>query len=350
MRNALLLCLLPLVSACRDSTPAPEPVRPVKSLVVGGQTAGGGGALPGELRAEHESPLAFRVGGKVVECRANLGDTVRRGQVLARLETADYQLGAQSGAAGVSEARSNLEFAEADFERYRKLREQGFVSSAQLEQKKMQREAAKARLVAVQSGHDMQSRQLAYTALTADHDGVLTAAECNPGQVVAAGQPLLRLAQDGGREIEIHLPEDVMPRLGRATKFTVRFAAMPGKTFPGKLRELAAAADPATRTYTARIRLQGNDPALRLGMSASVTLDGGAEQAMRLPLAAVLGYDGKPQVWKVDQVGMVHAASVTVAGIDGNEVRIASGLTAGDVVVTAGANLLREGQTVRLMR
>lgn len=346
MRSHWLMPLL-LLAGCRETTPPPEPVRPVKTVQVGSQIATGGIALPGELRAVYESPLSFRVGGKVIDCMARLGDTVRPGQVLARLEPTDYQLGVQSGAASVSEARSNLAFAEADFERYRKLRDQGFVSSAQLDHKRMLAETAKARLTVLQSGHDIQSRQLSHTALVADHEGVLTLAECNPGQLVAPGQPLLRLAQGSAREVEVHLPEDLMPRFGRTTKFTLHFSSLPGKTYHGKLRELAAAADPATRTYAARVELLEVDPALRLGMSASVTLENAGEQAVRLPLAAVLGFDGKPQVWKVDAAGVVHAAKVIVAGVDGNEVRISSGLTTGDVVVIAGANLLREGQAVR---
>lgn len=349
MRSAPFLLILPLLAACGKHAEQSEPIRPVRTLVVGMQADDAGIALPGEVRAVHESPLAFRVGGKVTECRAYLGDTVKHGQVLARLDAADYQLGAQSGAANESEARSNLTFAESDLERYRKLRDQGFISLAQLEQKKLATDAAQARLKALQSGHEVQSRQLSYTALTADHDGVLTAADCNPGQVVAIGQPVFKQAQGSEREIQIFLPESAMPNFSKAAKFSVSFSALPGKRYPGKLRELAAAADPATRTYSARISVLESDAALRLGMSASVSVQADSGQAMRLPLAAVLSYDSKPQVWKVDKAQTVHAAAVTISGIVGNEVRIASGLAAGDVVVVAGANLLREGQTVRLI-
>lgn len=349
MRSAPFLLMLPLLAACGKHADQPEPIRPVKTLVVGVHADDSGMALPGEVHAVHESPLAFRVGGKVSACLANLGDTVKRGQVLARLEAADYQLGAQSGAASESEARSNLTFAEADLERYRKLREQGFISSAQFDQKKLAADAAQARLKALQSGHEVQSRQLSYTALTADHEGVLTAADCNPGQVVAIGQPVFKQAQGTEREIQIFLPEGAMPTFSKAAKFSVSFSALPGKLYQGKLRELAAAADPATRTYSARISLQESDAALRLGMSASVSVQSDSGMIMRLPLAAVLSYDSKPHVWKVDKAQTVHAAAVTISGLEGNEVRIASGLAAGDVVVVAGANLLREGQTVRLM-
>ncbi|WP_035383474.1 efflux RND transporter periplasmic adaptor subunit [Ferriphaselus sp. R-1] len=349
MHKSIFLWLVPLLAACNKAAPPPEPVRPVKTLVMGLQPAAAKLTLPGEVRAVHESPLAFRVGGKVVECRAHLGDSVQRGQLLARLEAADYQLGAQSGAAAESEARSNLEFAESDLSRYRKLHEQGFISAAQLEQKQLVADAAKERLKAFRSGHEIQSRQLAYTTLNAEQDGVLTAADCNPGQVVAVGQAVFRQAQGKAREIQIYLPEDAMPRIDRATKFQVQLGALPGKSYQGNLRELAAAADPATRTYSARISLPEADDALHLGMSASVSMPDTAGSVFRLPLAAVLSRDSHPQVWKVDKSQTVHAAAVTVSAFDGNEVRVASGLAAGDVVVIAGASLLREGQTVRLL-
>lgn len=349
MHKSTLLWLLPLLAACSKAAPPPEPVRPVKTMVMGLQPAASSLTLPGEVRAVHESPLAFRVGGKVVECRAKLGDSVERGQLLAKLEAVDYQLGAQSGAAGESEARSNLEFVEADLLRYRKLHEQGFISKAQLEQKQLAADAARARLKASRSGHEIQSRQLGYTALSAEHDGVLTSADCNPGQVVAVGQPVFRQAQGTAREIQVYLPEDVMPRLSRDAKFRVSFGALPGQFWQGTLRELAAAADPATRTYSARITLSEVDDALRLGMSASVNVPESSGNVFRLPLTAVLSRDGKPQVWKVDKAQTVHSVAVAVSAIEGNEVRIASGLAIGDVVVIAGANLLREGQSVRLM-
>ena len=343
-----LIFLLPLLAACGKTPPAPEPVRPVKVMVVGSQAMTAQQTFPGEVRAVHESPLAFRVGGKIAECRAELGATVKAGQVLARLEAADYQLGAQAGAAGVAEAQSAQTLAAAELARYRALREKGFVSAAVLEQKQAASEAATARLTALQSSRELQNRQLNYTELVADRDGVLTADECQPGQVVAAGQTVGKLAQGAAREIEIHLPEAARPFFNRQAVFEVRGNALPGRLYHGKLRELAAAADPASRTFSARISLLDADPALQLGMSASVTVaTSGGETGLRLPLAAVLSYDQHPQVWKVDAANTVHAAPVTLAGIVGNEVRIAAGLQTGEQVVVAGANLLREGQSVR---
>lgn len=349
MRHTLLLPVIFVMSACGKSEPPPEPIRPVKVWQVGMQSSASGFELPGEVRARRENPLAFRVGGKVVECRADLGATVKRGQVLARLEGEDYRLVSQSGAASVAELKSTAVFADAELARYRTLREKGFVSAAVLDQKKAAADAARAKLEAMQSTNAMQNRQLGYTDLAADSDGVLTAADCNPGQVVAVGQPVFRLAQGAQREIEVHVPESQVTHL-KGASYSVGLNATPEKLYRGTLRELAAAADPATRTYAARIVLEAPDAALRLGMSASVQVSGKGDKALRLPLSAVTGRDGQPKVWKLDKSSTVHGVAVTLGEIEGNEVRVAGGLAQGDQIVVAGANLLREGQVVRPLK
>jgi multidrug efflux system membrane fusion protein len=343
-----------LLAACTKPPAAPEPIRPVKTVHVGMEPGEAYLRLPGEVRARHETPLAFRVGGKITECKVNLGDTVRHGQILAKLEAADYQLATQSGAAGVAEANSALTLAEAELVRYRNLREKGFVSAAVFDQKQAAADAARARADAMQSAHTEQSRQLAYTSLSAENDGVISAYDCNVGQVVSTGQSILRLAQSAEKEIEIHLPEAELQHFRSAINFTVSLNALPEKHYPGALRELAAAADPATRTYAARIAVKNADAAMQLGMSATVEVQprgdkATSDQVMRLPLAAVVSRDNHPSVWKVDGAGSVHAAAISIAGVEGNAVRIASGLNSGDIVVTAGANLLREGEKVKLL-
>ena len=357
-QNAFLIGWIPafagmttvlLLAACDKPPTAPEPIRPVKTVRVGMAPGIDYLHLPGEVRARHETPLAFRVGGKVNECKVNLGDTVHRGQILAKLEPTDYQLATQSSTAGVAEARSTLTLAEAELVRYRNLREKGFVSPAVLDQKQAAADAARAHMDAMQSAHSEQSRQLGYTSLTADSDGVISAYDCNIGQVVSVGQPILHLAQAAEKEIAIHLPEAELQHFRTNTNFTISLNALPGKTYQGALRELAAAADPATRTYAARIAVKHADAAMQLGMSATVEAQPSVDQAINLPLTAVVSRDSNPSVWKVDSAGNVHATVISIAGVDGNAVRIASGLNSGDVVVTAGTNLLREGEKVKLL-
>jgi membrane fusion protein, multidrug efflux system len=348
-KKLLLLSLLLFVATCEKPPAPPEPLRPVKTMQVGMQPSDAALSLPGEVRARHEAPLGFRVGGKVTECKVNMGDTVRRGQVLARLEPADYQLAEQGSAANEAQAKSALTLAEADLKRYRVLREQNFVSAAALDQKQAAYDAARATLDAMQSSHSEQSRKVDYTALLADSDGVITTYDCNIGQVIAAGQPVLSLAHGGEKEIAIHLPEAELSRFRASANFTVSLNALPGKIWKGTLRELAAAADPATRTYAARIAVKDSDAAMQLGMSATVEVQAAGEQVMRLPLAAVVSRDSNPGVWVVDAGGGVHRKAITLGGIEDNSVRVASGLNIGDTVVTAGANLLREGEKVKLV-
>jgi multidrug efflux system membrane fusion protein len=342
------LLLLPLLAACEQPPAPPKPLRPVKTMrviMVPGEVRL---ALPGEVRARHEAPLSFRVGGKITACEVNLGDAVHRGQTLAKLEPTDYKLAAQSGEAAVNEAKSALTLAQAELTRYRSLREKGFVSAAVLDQKQAAADSAQARLDAVQSSHAEQGRQLGYTQLTADGDGVISGYDCNVGQVVALGQPIMKLARSGEKEILVNVPEAELQHLRHAAAFSVSLNAAQDKTYRGALRELAAAADPATRTYPARITVLDADAAMQLGMSATVTPHLAEAQVIRLPLSAIISRDGKPSVWKVDDAGIVHMAAITTDGVEGNTLRVAAGLNSGDVVVTAGVNLLKDKEKVKL--
>ncbi|MBI5659582.1 MAG: efflux RND transporter periplasmic adaptor subunit [Nitrosomonadales bacterium] len=349
MRKPVYLLFVLLLAACNKPPAPPEPLRPVKTVRISLETGETALSLPGEVRARHEAPLSFRVGGKITECKVSLGDTVRRGQTLARLEPNDYELAAQAGAAVVAEARSASDLADAELARYRSLREKGFVSVAALDQKQAAADAARARLEAMRSAHTGQSRQVNYTALTAEGNGTITLYNCNAGQVVGAGQPVLHLAQSGEKEILIHLPETELARFRSTAGFTVNLNALPDKIYKGTLRELAGAADPATRTYAARIAVKDADAAMQLGMSAIARTQSAGELAIRLPLAAVFGRDEKSLVWQVDGAGIVHATPIAIAAIEGNRVRVASGLAEGNTVVVAGANLLRDGEKVKLL-
>lgn len=346
---SLFLLSLPLLAACEKPPTPPEPLRPVKTIHVGMEASVAALRLPGEVHARYEAPLAFRVGGKISACDVNLGDSVHGGQVLARLEPTDYQLATQGGAANEAQAHSAAILAEADLKRYRSLREKGFVSAAALDQKQAAADAARAALDAMQSHSGEQQRKLGYTSLTADGDGVITALNCNPGQVVNAGQPVLGFARNGAKEIAVSVPEAGLTEFRSAKNFHIELNAQPGKSWHGALRELSAGADPATRTYAARIAVKDADAAMQLGMSATVAVQPPSSQVMRLPLAAVVSRDGAPGVWTLDGNATIHRTTITLAGVEDDSVRVASGLNSGDVVVVAGANLLREGEKVKLL-
>ncbi len=248
-------------------------------------------------------------------------------------------------------ARADLTLAETELARYRALVEKGHVSAITLDQKQSAADAARARFKAAAAEHDVVRRRVEYTTLKADADGVVTAMELNVGQVVGAGQRVFEIARDGSREIEVNVPEADLARMRSAREFKVRFNAQPDEVINGTLRELSAAADPLTRTYAARIAVDAADDVLQLGMSATVSDIQNAAAVLRLPLAAVVSRNGKPQVWKLDAAtSTVHAAEVRTGALDGDGVLIEAGIAPGDVVISAGANLLREGQPVRALR
>jgi len=351
-KSLLPAAMLLLIAAC-DETPAPQPetVRLVKVLEVTAQSPVSALLLAGEVRARYESPLAFQVGGKVVERAVNLGEAVKAGQLLARIDAADYELAARAAAAAVTAARADLTLAETELTRYRALVEKGHVSAITLDQKQSAADAARARFKAVAAEHDVVRRRVEYTTLKADADGVVTAMELNVGQVVGAGQRVFEIARDGSREIEVSVPEADLARMRSAREFKVRFNAQPDEVINGTLRELSAAADPLTRTYAARIAVNAADDVLQLGMSATVSDIQDAAPVLRLPLSAVVSRNGKPQVWKLDAAtSTVHAAEVRTGALDGDGILIETGIAPGDVVISAGANLLREGQPVRALR
>ncbi len=350
MRRFLALSLICLTAAaCREEVAVPpEPIRPVKVVTIAAASQSSRLAMAGDVRARHEAPLAFRVGGKVIERNVELGANVRQGQVLGRIEAIDYKLGADAQAAGVARFRAELALAETDLNRFDGLRARGFVTEAELARQKTAVESARARLKAAEAAQTESNRQVGYTTLVADSAGVVTALDFNVGQVLAAGQPVLRLARPGEREVEIHIPEGELARVKLAHAFEVTLNARPNQSYPGTLRELAAAADSATRTYAARITVNAAQDALSLNMSATVRMIQNSTQTIRLPLSAVFTRDGVPRVWKLDTVtSTVRAAVVTTGAVNSNDWQIDSGLSLGEVVVVAGANLLHEGQKVR---
>lgn len=336
--NILGVASLALLLAGGCSKPeAPEqPLRSVRVMKVDSAAVSRSLTFPGEVRARYESRLGFRLGGKLVERRVDVGAVVRKGQVLARLDAQDAQLAA-------AQAEANRALAEAEVKRYRDLRAKNFVSQAVLDAKETALKTAQA-----QAG--MARNQAAYTTLVADRDGVVTAIEAEAGQVVAAGQTVVRVAEGGEREIVIAVPESEVEKVRAATGFEVSLNSVPGRSWQGRLRELAPGADAATRTFAARISVAEADESVRLGMSAGVRVSGGAgDTAMRLPLSAFFTRNDQANVWRVDPgTQTVRLTPVATDGVVGNEMRVKSGLEVGMLVVTAGANLLEEGQKVRL--
>ena len=344
-----------LVSACSRPAPPEEPVRSVKVITVGLGAFESGQEYAGEVRARVESRLGFRVAGKITKRTVEVGQRVKAGQLLAQLDPRDYQLAADAGRAQVVSATTQRDLAAADLTRYRALKDQNFISGAELERREATLKAAQATLEQAQAQLTGQGNQTGYTQLLADVSGVVTAVEAEAGQVVAAGTPVVRIAQDGPRDVVFAVPEDKLARVPVGSAVTVR-SWTGGPSLRGTVRELAASADPVTRTFPVKVTLSEKDAgeALPLGATAYVVPQAVAQLAggvIKLPTSA-LRQEGKGSaVWVLDTASMtVRSQPVQIATADGNEAVIASGLQPGQKVVSAGVHVLSPGQKVTIYK
>jgi RND family efflux transporter MFP subunit len=341
-----------LLSACSRPAPSEEPIRAVKILTVGLEGMRAGGEFAGEVRARVESRLSFRVGGKIVRRQVELGQRVRAGEVLAQLDPQDYQLAAQAAKAQVTAALTNRNLAAADFKRYKELRDQNFISGAELERRDATLKAAQAQLDQANAQGTAQGNQAAYTTLVADIAGVVTAVEAESGQVVAAGTPVVRIAQDGPRDVVFSVPEDKVAQITLGSGVDVRAWGVP-TLLRGVVREVAASADPVTRTFGVKVALPVKDaPALGATVSLSPqALNRSGVQVIKLPTSA-LRQDGQSSaVWVLDSASMtVKLQPIQVLTADGNEVVVSAGLQPGMQVVAAGVHVLSPGQKVTIYK
>jgi RND family efflux transporter MFP subunit len=348
LRAAALVAVLPLLAACDDRTPtaatAPRPVR-VERIAYAPETAARDFA--GVVRARHETDLGFRVAGKIVTRVINVGDRVHAGDVGAKLDPQDFKLQLESADAEVSAATSNLAQAAADWLRFENLKSRGYASVADFERKKAAKDEAEGRLERAQRSLELARNQLAYSDLKADADGVITATLAEPGQVVAIGQAVARLAHKGETEAVVALPETWLAA-ARDADATVRLWSGPNRGYAAHLRELSPQADAVTRTYTARFTIENPDDAVALGMTATVVLTKPADAMVaRVPLAAILNRGAGPAVFLVDATGVLERRPVTVATFTDAVALVTSGLDDGDEIVTLGVHLLEAGQKVR---
>ncbi|HEX5359922.1 MAG TPA: efflux RND transporter periplasmic adaptor subunit [Fluviicoccus sp.] len=343
----LLLGSALALSGC-GKPPAPvEKPRPVKLLTVDAGATQGRVELAGEIRARVESPLGFRVAGKIISRQVEAGQRVRKGDVLARLDPRDYTLASSAAASQVDAAKADLDLARAEYKRFQELRSQQFVSDLDLDRKRVAVSAAEARLKSLQSQSSLETNRVEDAILRADADGVITQLHADAGQVVAAGQPVVSLAQDGPRDIAVEFPED-RTKAARLPGATAALWAQPQKQYAATLRELSAVADPVTRTFRARYSVDAPVTALALGQSATLTIPLPSQQGgIRLPTTALVGDHNISKVWQFDPAsGKLRGVPVQVVGIEGNEVLV-SGLQPGAKIVTAGVHVLSEGQVVR---
>lgn len=336
------LFLLPLLLlACGAPPPPATPPRLVRTLTVGAGDAAPDGPdrrYSGEVRARIETTLSFRIAGKIVERRADVGMVVKAGQVLARLDPTDAGL-------QLAQAEAQRALAEAELARYRDLKARNFISASALDARETAFNAAEAQAALARN-------QAAYTSLLADRAGVIGLVLAEPGQVVTAGQAVFRMAPDGEREIAIALPESEVSGFKPGLAAQVSFwgvSGAAGKPLEGRLREISPLADPVTRTYPARVSLKNADPLLPLGMSATVRFPSTATSPKKLmvPLTAIIQQGNQPAVWKVGADKTLTLQQVSVAEFTDRGAVVVGGLAEGEQIVAAGVNLLAAGEKVR---
>lgn len=350
-----ILALSGLLAGCSPPSPAPEAIRAVRTMTLGADTAGGSSEYAAEVRARTEVRLGFRVPGKMVARSAEVGQRVKAGQVLAQLDAADLRLGQDTAAAATRAAQANFDVVAAEFKRYRELRDQGFISALELERRASSLQAAQSQLEQATAQARVQGNQAGYAALTAPGAGVVVGVDAEPGAVLAVGASVVRLALDGPRDALFAVPEDRLAALrslqGKAGALKVRPWGVQTQTqtlTSATVREVAAAADPVTRTFLVKADLGAT--ALQLGQTLTIVIDLPPQAGVvRLPLSAVMQQQGQSAVWLLDRASMtIKAQPIVVAGADGNTLVVASGLSAGQTVVTAGVHVLTQGQKVKL--
>jgi RND family efflux transporter MFP subunit len=351
MRPIMILLPVALVlAACGREGPAPSSARPVLTQTVVPGAAATRDVYPGEIRARHETDLGFRIAGKLTTRAVDAGARVKRGQVLARLDPEDARLAAQAAAAQVASAESDLALARAELERHAELLAKKFISPSAFDARQNAFNAASARAQQARSQAALSSNQAGYTTLLADADGVVLSVSAEPGQVLAAGQPVLRLAHAGEKEVVVSVPEGQVARFKIGQAVAISLWADAAVLFPGRVREIAGGADPVTRTYAVRISALNPPEQAHLGMSANVLVQSTVDPSLvLLPLTAIAREGGNAAVWVVDPAtGKVRLRQVSVGQFREDGVTVTGGLHPGDVVVTAGVHKLRADEVVRI--
>ncbi len=340
------------LAACSKPAPPEEPVRAVKVVVVAADGIRSGAEYAAEVRPRTESRLGFRVSGKLLRRMVEAGQHVSAGQALAQLDAQDFKLSVDAARAQLAAAVANRDLAAADFKRFKDLRDQNFISAAEIERRDVALKAAQSQLDQAQAQFAAQGNQSAYTTLVADAAGVITSVDAEPGQVLAAGTPVVRIAQDGARDAVFSVPEDKVGQMKLGSAVEVRAWAS-ASVYQGRVREVSASADPVTRTFVVKVALAGAD-LLPLGTTVSVlpqALDRSGPAVIKLPTSA-LQHDGTAvAVWVLERASMtVRLQPIAIATADGNDVVVASGLQPGMEVVAAGVHVLSPGQKVAIYR
>lgn len=349
MTGALALSL----SGCNDSVASKpeEPVRPVRAERVRFEPAGQTIVLAGTVAPRLEASLAFRVAGKIVARPVDVGSRVKPGTVIAQLDGEDYRLQLRAVQSQIEAAEADLVKARADLTRYEGIKGSPAFNAATYDQRRMAADTAAARLDQLRNQMKLAGNQVDYAVLRADIEGVVTAVAAEPGQTVAAGQPVVKVARLGEKEVAVQVPEQRVEEIRAAGGAEVAIWALPDRRYRASLRELSPFADPAVRTYAARFAIHGAEDEVRLGMTATLHFAPKSDVPVAaLPLTALYQQGSDPALWVVDPAsGKLTLKPVQVAAFLADAVLVASGVEEGELVVTAGVHKLDAAQRVRLL-
>lgn len=345
----LSLLIAAALSGCKDEQAKVEEIRPVRTEVVKFASVADDASYSGEVKARQETRLGFRVPGKIIDRLVDVGATVKTGQALARIDSRDLQLNADARKAALTAAEADYQLANDDLRRYKDLLDKKFISQAEYDRRATAQRTAAARLDQARAGYQDGVNQASYAVLQATTDGVITAIDAEAGQVVGAGQTVMRMARPEEKEVVISLPENRVAELKAAKDLKISLWVRPNELLDGRVREISPDADAVTRTYTAKVSVLNPPADMRLGMTAQLQVHGKASRNLSLlPMTAIYQTGDKPSVWIVDG-DRVKRVPVVVDGFQDNRVRVVSGIQDGQRVVTAGTTRLIEGQKVKLL-
>jgi RND family efflux transporter MFP subunit len=347
---SLVLASTLVLASCNEEKAETKPdIRPVKVVEIAKATNVRALEFSGSVKSRTEMNLGFRIAGKVTERLVDIGDRVRPGDVLSRVDPTDYKLAVDSAAANLAAADKSVQTAKFAIDRANALFTKDAVPKAQVEQAQLAYDQAASTRIAAASSLEQAKNQLSYAELKSDRDGIVTAISADRGQVVSPGTPVVTVVAEDQKEVQIAVPENDIAdfKPGKAVK--ARFWSDDKLVLSGKVREVSGSADPQSRTFSVRVSLP-NDPRVLIGMTATVQAETAAgTDTITVPLSALAEKDGGKIVWTVDRkAATVHARPVEVADFTADGVGVTEGLAPGDIVVSAGTQFMTENLKVKL--
>jgi RND family efflux transporter MFP subunit len=340
-----------VLASCKPDTKVETPeIRPVRTVIAAKGEVGETVILTGHVQAEDEPAFAFRIAGRMIERPVNVGDRVEAGQVLAKLDPENELNELRSAESTLTAAQAQLTYARGDFERQRQLLANGHAPRARFDQSQNALQSAQSQVDDAEARLRIARDRVSWTTLEADAPGTVTARGAEPGEVVQAGQMIVRLARQGGRDAVFDVPAQLLRSAPADSQITVRLTDDSSVMATGRVREVAPQADPVTRTFEVKVGLSDPPEVMRLGATVTGSVKLESEPVIAIPATALTEQNRQPAVWIVDPKNLtVSMRNVELLRHDPGTVVIAQGLDTGDIVVTAGIQALHPGQKVRLL-